>query len=414
MHPELFLDHWGKPLFTLLASPFAQFGFVGIKFFNLILASLCIFFAYKTAKIINDKTAWLTPIVLMTSTMFVTLTFSGLTEHLFAFISILGAFFFLKRKLWLSIIIISFLPFVRSEGLIIIAIFGSVLLLQKNWRLIPLLLFGHIIYSIIGAFHYSDLLWVFNKIPYASTNSPYGNGSAFHFIDQLNYVIGLPNYILLCIGLINSALYFYRKKNSLITIIIIIGLPMAFIIAHSIFWYFGIFNSMGLKRVLIDILPFIAIISSFSIYPLFVNNFKNGKWKVYACLVLVSILFLFHITPNNSSINWNKHLDLMPDQKCIVSMYKEGKLPLENKKYLFNHPYLCEVLNLDPFDPIRSGVLKAENLNNSDSVIIIWDNWFSVVQGNTSKELLNKLADYRSGHFCKIDETQVEIGIYEK
>ena len=30
----LYLDHWGKPLFTLLASPFAQLGFAGMKAFN--------------------------------------------------------------------------------------------------------------------------------------------------------------------------------------------------------------------------------------------------------------------------------------------------------------------------------------------------------------------------------------------
>ncbi len=37
-HPELYLNHWAKPLFTLLASPFAQFGFIGIKLFNILCA----------------------------------------------------------------------------------------------------------------------------------------------------------------------------------------------------------------------------------------------------------------------------------------------------------------------------------------------------------------------------------------
>jgi hypothetical protein len=32
-NPSLFLDHWGKPLFILLSSPFSQFGFAGIVFF---------------------------------------------------------------------------------------------------------------------------------------------------------------------------------------------------------------------------------------------------------------------------------------------------------------------------------------------------------------------------------------------
>src|ERR1700751_4484090 len=37
-YPRLFLDLWGKPVFTLLSSPFAQFGFIGIKIFNILCA----------------------------------------------------------------------------------------------------------------------------------------------------------------------------------------------------------------------------------------------------------------------------------------------------------------------------------------------------------------------------------------
>jgi hypothetical protein len=33
-YPNLFFNHWGKPVFTMLSSPFAQFGFKGVKLFN--------------------------------------------------------------------------------------------------------------------------------------------------------------------------------------------------------------------------------------------------------------------------------------------------------------------------------------------------------------------------------------------
>jgi len=36
VHPYLFFDHWGKPIFTILSSPFSQFGFKGIQIFNLL------------------------------------------------------------------------------------------------------------------------------------------------------------------------------------------------------------------------------------------------------------------------------------------------------------------------------------------------------------------------------------------
>src|ERR1043165_5405053 len=34
IHPQLYFDHWAKPLFVLLASPFAQLGITGMKIFN--------------------------------------------------------------------------------------------------------------------------------------------------------------------------------------------------------------------------------------------------------------------------------------------------------------------------------------------------------------------------------------------
>jgi ABC-type cobalt transport system substrate-binding protein len=58
-HPQFFLNHWAKPVFTLLSSPFAQFGFFGIKIFNLIIGSLTAFLSYKIVKILNYKNAFL-------------------------------------------------------------------------------------------------------------------------------------------------------------------------------------------------------------------------------------------------------------------------------------------------------------------------------------------------------------------
>ena len=58
-YPYLFLDHWGKPLFTILSSPFAQFGFKGIQLFNVILGLLTALFAYLTLKKLEFKNAWL-------------------------------------------------------------------------------------------------------------------------------------------------------------------------------------------------------------------------------------------------------------------------------------------------------------------------------------------------------------------
>lgn len=376
-HPELFFDHWGKPIFTLLASPFAQFGFVGIKFFNLIVASFCLFFTYRTAKLLLDNIAWMSPILLGLSTLFFTLTFSGLTEHLFALVSIWAIYLFLIKRLNWATILISLLPFIRSEGLVIMCIFVFILLLHSHWKKIPLLLVGHLLFSLAGYFVYYDLLWVFTKIPYASLESVYGSGNLFHFIVQLNYVIGLPNYILFWLGIAYLFYLVFSKKMSFKTFNIVLAIPIGFITAHSLFWYFGLFNSMGLIRVLIDVSPFLIIIALFGIQGI-LACFNQKTKKVIAVLIIV-ICFGFQFLPNHSAIHI-RDLNLCKDQKGILQVEDYVKKEdLRFDRLIYNHPYVNVAFDIDPFNAELALPITLNNLQKATTKdLVLWDSWFAL------------------------------------
>lgn len=49
-HPQLLLDHWGKPVFTLLSYPFSPFGFKGMVFFNILCGIFASYFAFRIAR----------------------------------------------------------------------------------------------------------------------------------------------------------------------------------------------------------------------------------------------------------------------------------------------------------------------------------------------------------------------------
>src|SRR6202008_2844708 len=53
--PLLLLDHWGKPLFILLSSPFAQFGFNGIIIFQLLVYCLSCILSFAILKKLNTS-----------------------------------------------------------------------------------------------------------------------------------------------------------------------------------------------------------------------------------------------------------------------------------------------------------------------------------------------------------------------
>ena len=95
-HPKLFFDHWAKPLFVILASPFAQLGFIGMKIFNSIISLIAIYFTYKVTELLKIRNAIFVIIIMMFAPLNYILTFSGLTEPLFALFLIIGVYYCLK------------------------------------------------------------------------------------------------------------------------------------------------------------------------------------------------------------------------------------------------------------------------------------------------------------------------------
>lgn len=391
-HPEHYLDHWAKPLFVLLSSPFAYFGFKGMIFFNVICVSLTSLFAYYVAKGFKLKYALLVFPFFLSAPLFFKLTFSGLTEYLFGLMTILSIYLIQKDKKAVAMIIISFLPMVRSEGLIVIGVFGLYALLAKQLKLIPLLFTGQLFYTIVGAIYYSDLLWVIHEIPYANIGSPYGHGGILDFVYKLMYVIEKPLFLLLAIGLGTYSYQYFKSQRDLNKHLLIGGTLIAVIIAHSIFWYFGIFNSMGLPRVLIVIVPLVLIIALEAIETLLKtvtsDNIRNTLLAVI-CLIVITFPFI----SKDNGIVYNKTMFEVADHNMIdeeVAPFITDELPnYRNEQVFFSHPYLSIALEIDYFDHAKH--LEMQHVFEEPllpGTIVIWDNWFSVSDGGIELEAL--------------------------
>jgi hypothetical protein len=91
----------------------------------------------------------------------------------------------------LSSVLISFLPFVRNEGIIILPIYFCAFLLT-----------GILILSFAGYFYYKDWLWIIHKWPYSDTSEIYGHGDFLFYIKQCKWILGIPLIILFLVGLI--------------------------------------------------------------------------------------------------------------------------------------------------------------------------------------------------------------------
>ncbi len=415
-HPENFFSHWAKPLFTLVAAPFAQFGFVGIKIFNSLNAALTLFLTYRIALKLRLPNAWFVFVILATCSQYFTLIFSGLSEHFSALLLTSTIWLFLRKEYVLATLIVSFLPFVRSEGLLLIGVTALFLMAEKRGRVLPLLTVGHIFYSVAGWFFFHDLLWVFNRIPYASL-SAYGHGSWSHFIDKMYYATGLPQSCLWILGSLGGFFYLFSKKETPQYKRIwglIFGYFFVLLIAHSAFWYLGIFNSFGLARVMNTVMPEFALIAwlGFNALSEFISN---QKVKIAVQTGFIAATLLMPFSQNKAAIIFPKMFVKSADQVVLndITSYIRYKMP--QNCVFYSNPCVPFYLNADPYDDAAARILSR--LNDTplpDASIIVWDNVFSVLDHNVSVEMLRQDARFEEIKSWQTADGAFQFTIFKK
>lgn len=386
-HSELFFNPWAKPVFVFLSFPFAQFGFIGIQIFNLLVSFFTLFLCQKLAIALGIHKPWMAILLLAFSTLFGRVAVSGLTEPLFGMLLMVVLNLLVLKKWIPGIIVLSFLPYARSEGWILVVAMLPYLLLQSQIKKIPLLFMGTIIFGFAGRPWHDSIFWPLLDNPYGTLSSTYGSGDPFHFITQLLYVSGIPLYMLFWIGFLFILLYFQKKENQFY-IFVLMPIVFSFIMAHSVFWYFGIFNSMGLNRVLACILPCCAIIGAFGLEKAW-DLFSTNKWpRLIFRICLIAGILIFPITGNKAAIHWESDFSPGPEQTVAHEVFAYCSPLLTNHtRFIFSMPFLDEVFSTDPFNPNIRQELNQENLSGlRKGDILVWDSWFSVVEKGFSKE----------------------------
>lgn len=293
-YPRLFLDLWGKPVFTFLSSPFAQFGIHGMQLFNIILGLITSYLLVLIARELGYKNAWLVVPFTCLAPLYMSMMSTGMTEILFGFFLVISAYLFFKDRDILSAVLISFLPFVRNEGIIIIPLYLCAFMIFRKWKAIPFLFTGTLILTIAGFFYYKDWLWIIHKWPYGDTSGIYGHGDFLFFIKQGKWILGIPLIILFLAGLIINLYRFLKNLKLRLTpelkeFLVILGPLVLYLFAHSYAWWKGTMGSGGLTRFMTAIIP-LAAIYSLQGFNFFVQFIARGKIMNIIATVIVLIL----------------------------------------------------------------------------------------------------------------------------
>lgn len=390
--PEFFLDHWAKPIFTLLSSPFAILGFKSFQLFNILIGIASGYIAYLVAKELKMKSPLLAIVICSFTPVFMINLFSGLTEILFAFTAILTSYLLIKEKYTWGAIVVSFLPLIRTEGIVLLPIYAYFLIHKKHYREIALMLTGFVLYSVIGFISGKGLFWLITEMPYTGAADIYGKGSLLQFAKRSPGFFGIPNEIFFVTGLLAGLSLYLREKKEYSKEFLLVVLPfITYFAAHSVSWWTGVGSSLGLSRYMAAIVPFMAVMATRGLYlfaKMFLIIFKIEWIRVLA--LIIGVASVSHIP----FVLQNYPISLDPTSKTIKTASEWIKAEkLDSAKIYYTDPIFFYFHDINPFNSqisqssFNSSNNPAEGLKNGD--LLIYDEHFSPIAGVDLNKMVN-------------------------
>ena len=416
-YPHLFLDSWGRPLYTILSAPFAQFGLHGSKMLNILLGISTAALAWRIARNLGFQH----PVGALIFVCFTPLCFimmpTALTEILFSFMLLLAVLLFINEKYTASAILISFLPFARSEGFILLPLFLLAFLYVRRPKAIPYLASGILFFSIAGSFYYQDLLWVFHQFPYPVINQhPVYTlaGSPWHFVKLRDFILGLPLEILFIAGTVGMVRDIFssdpilRKNTRLLGLLIFLPFTLYFAF-HSFLYWKAMGGSVGLERVIAAVLPLAALVALKGFCDL-VEMLKPFR---YLQVLFVGFIFVaIIITP---FLTYPVPYPLSPEEATIKKATAWLKASPWSDRFLFftdnNVPYY---IGADPFKKKPAECFAFGDCKYLDTIpagsILVWDAHFGANESKVPIDSLLANSRQKVINYFRPDKPWITLG----
>lgn len=389
-YPHLFLDHWGKPVFTILTAPFAQLGISGVRIFNVICGLITAWYVYKLALHFRLRYAWFAVVVSVFTPIYFVMMFSGMTEVLFSLFLVVSIYLFFKEKYIFSAILISFIFLVRTEGLAILLPFLIAFLVKKQYKSIPFLFLGFILFSLIGRiYHFHDFWWLINKRPYAIEGQfLYGSGSWYYFFVQMPHYFGYLVPLLLIAGSATLVIRWVQtdlsfRSNDFYLILLVLGSFWGYFFIHSLLWWIGGYSA-GLLRVMAAIAPLSGFIIVCFLHVVSGTKTRR-KWITGAVIAMT----LFMVVAASAFYNRSVRHDLSAEILDRVTVWLK-KPENAGHKLVVHNPYFSFSTGIDAWD---ADVVQYGFSNNDtpeaglpDSTLFVWDAHFSANEGRMPLE----------------------------
>jgi hypothetical protein len=395
--PSLFLHHWGKPFFILLSSGFVQAGFTGMIVFNVLVFIGTVWIGYKLLDHYgcNRWIQGLLPGLLPLANDYTTTIVGGLTEPLFNFSLVLALYLFAREKyIWFALLV-SFMPFMRSEGQLPVLLAIGLLSWKRSFKVIPLLATGFVVYSLAGVCASRSFWWFFTESPYQMGNDIYGKGTWDHYLLSYKSYLGNPGLYAFILGIVSCVILVIKKSwQSFKPSEMMFGYGVFFgvITAHSYFWATGQNGSLGLTRIATQGMPAFIILQLY-----YVDRLPGLKESFKKFFVIGTLALLF------SMLN-SKHFPVkagnMERQVLEAAAFLKKDTPAKYKVH-YHHPLLVFAYGENP--SISGNRLVTSYFHNFNKRIdteilpgefLVWDSHFGPQEAGLPLDTLEKYKEF--------------------
>lgn len=429
-YPSLFLDQWGKPLYNLLASPFVQFGLVGAYVLNAFSLFGCALLTYGIIRNLGLRFAWLGYIITLTSPIFLDNIISALTEPLCALLVTLTIYFYSSKRFVAAAILAGFLPFVRSEGFIILfAIALFLLFIDKKYKLLVFTLFGSALFNMLGWIIEGEPFWIITSNPYInfelSGRNICGNGGLLHYFYAGHYTFGNVASVLIALGSLFYLLSLVKKgvhtNRSLGLVFLCFVL---YFLSHAALWWLGKMGSCGYVRVMLVIAPLAAVLIVFALHTLYHNAKRYAPTVIRLVFVPAMVFLVLNAVYTPYRYYAYKYpLQISAEQveyQKLAHWYKSQNL--ENQRKIYLYPYFSILADINPYNETEHLDFWKSSLQFSKrNDILIWDGHFGPHESGTPLHILEQDTTWQKIHsvlpqqtILTLNDKKFEIHVFKK
>jgi hypothetical protein len=383
--PSLFVNVWGRPLYTTFYALPALLGFTAARFFAVGIGVAIGWQTWRLACELRLERAWLVIPLLLGQPVFFELFPDLLTEPLFALVFVVALRWHLRGWTRPGMLAASLLPLARPEGVFLCLLWAVWVLAKETTptasqegtgyrqliRTVPstlILAAGVLLWWFAAICITGDPLFILHNWPSTWHQGVYGHGTFFSYSQRAPEFTGVLLAIPFVVGL-------WCKIRARTWIPVTTSFLLVFFL-HSLFRAYGLFGEAGYPRYMVSVAPAIAVLTLQGWNTI---ALRIEKWPRFASAALGSTVLSVSVVPNI------RYLDSFPSARDPIAIREMSdwlrEHPEPYKRLVWSNARMCIVsgFTLQESPSLRSSGRETTLALLRDApsgTLVFWDDHF--------------------------------------